>query len=1084
MNKNVIRRFAVWARRELVAKITMKAEKLGLKVESDKLACVWLMRLAALRFMEINGYLSNNVLAVSNADNVVVLANSRKILSVCNSLNRILPDMFQKSGDYTEQLLPDNICEKDGIIDRLVSYFPENDWKNNVQMIGWMYQYFSTELREEIIEGLKKNIKVSKKKIAVATQIFTPDWIVRYMVENSLGKFWLEAHPEQDLKKKWNYYLAEAEQNNKIATKLRAIRNISGNLRLEDIKCIDPCMGCGHILCYVFDLLMQIYEENGYCRASAVESILKNNIYGLDIDENAVMLARFSIMMKARQYDEHFFERNIKPNLFVICESDNISEKIIKYFHNDNKLLKSNIELLCDCMQNACEFGALLSIPKIDFNALYKRIDEIHNSDSSKEASEAVKKILPLIRTAEILAKKYEIVITNPPYMGTGGMNQRMAEFLKVNFPVTKSDLFSAFMEQGLKMTAENGFSCMVTMQNWMFIPSFEAFRRKIIDEYSIVSLLHMENLLMGIAFGTAVSVIRNTKMPEYAGNYNYVKFFDVVDEKPVEFPITGNRFAQIASDKFKLIPGSPIAYWASAELLDAYKKGVIGDKFDAVVGIQTGNNDRFLRYWFEVPVSDIDFNKNEANGYKKRWYPHPKGGSFRKWYGNYDYVVNWQNNGEEIKAFNEQKISIKKYNKDGICWSHTTNGAFSARLFFNTSIPNLENPVLFCDGRIKKYLMALLNTNMADYLLNMINSTMHYHVSDVLNLPLIVPKDTKAIEKVCDDCIELAKADWNSSEFSWDFKKHPLCCYKDNLLAKAYKHWYKDSLKSYERFISNEEWLNNTFIKLYGLQNELSPKIEERHVTVRKPDKKKDIKSFLSYAVGCIFGRYSLDCEGLVYSGDCWKADKYCSFIPVKDNIVILNGNESYENDIISRLEEFLSVLCGKKYLENNLNFIAEAISENYFEPADETHEDNISARDIIRNYFLKSFFKDHCKLYQKRPVYWLFDSGKKQGIKCLVYIHRYNYEVIETMLKDYIQPMQHKYSDLINDCQIQLQKLRCVEKQKMKKTLKNITETADELESYKKNMMQINASKININLNDGIKHNYALFQTVLAKI
>ncbi len=1139
MDKGKLKKYAIWARRELIKGVDQRAVFLGIignqvdKISKDsnisesltsgftdssarkdvinyikekgynqfveEVACKWFIRLIALRYLEANDYLPGKYQFFSDLE---VFQNSKQIkdsvktnlscsaksnnnnikdfnldeglfrhfiIEECDSLNSFFPKIFQKKDDYTNILLPYNLLEENSIIQELVGEIPSEYWKDNVQIIGWLFQYYNSELKNKIFEDLNKNIKISKEKIPTATQLFTPEWIVRYMVENSLGRFWLDNYDNPELKNNWKYYIDEAEQNKEVKIILEELKQKHPKLRLKEIKCIDPCMGSGNIICYLFDVLFQMYKEVGYESEEAVESILNNNLFGLDIDERVSDIAYLSLMLKARQFDKDIFKRKVYPQICAITESNDISNKFLNVFCKGDKAIIEEVCKLVKQMKDAKTYGSLIKITNIDFNVINKRVEEIASNDRKIKNSLELQSFIQLIKVAEILFQKYDVVITNPPYMGGSGMNHVLTNFMRSNYPDTKTDLFAAFLERGLDMAKADSYSCMVTMQNWMFIPSFEKIRKKIINNHTIVALLHMENMIMGIAFGTAVSILRNTKIPDYIANYNHIKYSDIQNDEPYTFPVPQNKSACISSEKFKYIPSCPIAYWATSNLFEAYKKGVIGDRYEAAVGIQTGDNDRFLRYWFEIPIEEIDFNKNEKRGYKKRWYPHPKGGAFQKWYGNYDYVVNWQNDGEDIRRFNNSKITIKKYNRNGICWSHTTNGAFSARKYYESSIPNLENPILFCDGKEQKYLLALLNSKVVNYLLNMINSTMHYHVSDVLHLPLLFIDNPQKIENISDESVELVKKDWDSYELSWNFLRHPLCKKDSNLISEIYKKYEKDKKKLRDKLIKNEEYLNKEFIVLYGLQNELDEKIEDKSVSIKKTDRKKDIESFLSYAVGCMFGRYSLDFDEVIYSGGEWHSDKYISYIPEKNNIVTICEDNYFENDVVSMLEDFLIKLYGKGSLEDNLCFIAESIGGEG------------QPRQVIRKYFINSFFKNHCKLYRKRPIYWLFDSGKKNSFKCLIYAHRYNKDLLSLIKNKYISSLKKKYNTLLEEVSRKMN----VSKSKADLKLRNkYKEQLEELNLFEEKILQIEKSNISIDLDDGIKNNYALFQSVLADI
>ena len=668
-------------RQELIGRIKEK----GYQQVMEEVAYTWFNRFIALRFMEVNNYLPSHIRVFSDASGAFkpeilndvlhldlpgldsgkvaeyIESNDTEalyrylLLTQCNALNSALPVMFERMGGYTEMLLPNNILRQDSVLGHMVSDIPEGDWQDAVQIIGWLYQYYNTELKDDTFAQLKKNVKITKERIPAATQLFTPDWIVRYMVENSLGRLWLEGHPNAELRGGWKYYLDEAEQEPEVEAQLAKLREEYKSIKPEEIKVIDPCMGSGHILVYAFDVLMQIYTSAGWDQREAAQSILKNNLYGLDIDDRAAQLAYFAVMMKARQYDRRLLTRGIQPNIFSIRESNGIQAMTIEYFHKNDPKLKADIESIVTEMRDAKEYGSILSITPVDFARLYARFAEIDN-DINVMRKPALDELLPLVKCAELLAQKYDVVVTNPPYMGASGMNARLSQYIKDHFPDTKADLFACFIERGNQMADKHGYNCMVTMQSWMFLSSFEKMREKILRTKSITNLMHMENMVMGIAFGTAVTVFHNDYVTGYKGTYNQIKLKDIENDEPRIFPVLENRFAQTSTDNFSKIPGSPVAYWVSKAVLECYKNSSIYDYAKPCKGIDTGDNNIFLRFWHEISEVKRFLPKGNPccaeDFLHLKWFPYNKGGNYRRWYGNNEYVLNWEENGNKLRQF------------------------------------------------------------------------------------------------------------------------------------------------------------------------------------------------------------------------------------------------------------------------------------------------------------------------------------------------------------------------------------------------------------------------------------------------
>jgi len=1088
MDKNAIKKYAVWARRELIERVSQKALQYGITADGkadpnadsvngrlltdtekkqrrelirkvnahgyeqvmEEIAYTWFNRFAALRFMEVNGYLPSHVRVFTNdegefkpqilaeaihldldglnMDRVYELKNANKdeelfkylLVIQCNALSSILPKMFQRIADDTELLLPDYLLREGSIIHQMITMIPEEDWRDQVQIIGWLYQYYNTEPKDKVFADLKKNIKITKENIPAATQLFTPDWIVRYMVENSLGRLWLEGHPNNALKSEWKYYLDEAEQEAEVQARLVEIRKEYAALKPEDIRCIDPCMGSGHILCYLFDVLMQIYESQGYSQRDAAQSIVRYNLYGLDIDKRAAQLAYFSVMMKARQYDRRFFSRNLQPMVYSTTgDADG---------ENYGSLLMVD------------DPGEMPEDPQTVFEAAdYERRMNVWSC-------------------RYLLAQKYHVVVTNPPYMGGAGMNGALSEFVKKKFPDSKMDLFASFIERGNQLTCRNGYNCMVTMQSWMFLSSFENMRKKTLSSRTITNLMHMENMVMGIAFGTAVTVFGNMQVKGYKGTYHQIKLVDIVDDKPVLFPVTGNWLAQVSTDNFSKIPGVPVAYWVNSNLINCFHNSRLESNYNSGGRNKTHNDERYLRMIWEVPRSE-------------KWALYAKGGAYRKWFGNIEYLVEWTDSSQKEYASHGGLIKREFWNKVGITWTIVTSYKPSFRIKPSPVIYSSVSPTLFFqDFSFNEYDLAFLNSKVAEALIDIVNPTLATNVSDILGLP-IIREDIEYVKTQAMNCISLSKTDWDSFETSWDFTRHPLVR-SYTTVAEAYFRWEEECIDRFTQLKANEEELNRIFIDIYGLQDELTPEVEGKDVTVRKADLGRDIRSLISYDVGCMFGRYSLDVDGLAYAGGEWDAAKYTTFQPDKDAILPICDDDYFEDDIMGRFVQWVETVYGRATLEENLKFIADALGGKG------------SPREVIRNYFLNGFYADHCKIYQKRPIYWLFDSGKKNGFKCLIYLHRYQPDTIARIRTDYVHEQQARYHTAIADLEQRINGASTSERVKLSKRLAALRAQAEEIRVYEEKIHHLADQMIKIDLDDGVKKNYAIFQDVLSKI
>lgn len=1184
MDKNAIKKFAVWARTELIARVSLKGVEYGItekKIEDanvdsvggkvltadekkqrqaliaeindkgykqvmEEVAYTWFNRFSALRFMEVNGYLPSHVRVFTDEENnfkpqiiteaihldldgldmekVYELKDAEKteelykylLIVQCNALNKILPGMFQKIADYTELLLPDNLLREGSVIQQMIELIPEDDWKDAVQIIGWLYQYYNSEKKDDVFAALKKNVKITKENIPAATQLFTPDWIVRYMVENSLGRLWLEGHP--DVKEqllpteeeqsayaagnrdpedtKWHYYLEEAEQEPEVQAQLAEIRKEYAALTPDQLKVIDPCSGSGHILAYMFDVLMKIYESYGYTTREAVASIVENNLYGLDIDDRAAQLAYFAVMMKARQYDRRFFSRGIQPHVYAIVESNHVDKFAVDYFCNGDAKLTAAMDTIISELHDAKEYGSILTVTPQDWSALYDRFAEI-TEDINMSRETALRELLPLVQVAEAMAQKYDVVVTNPPYAGISNLSSKVNNFIKDNYPDSKADFFSVFIERCNDLVRKNGLQAMITQHGWMFLSSFEKLRAKLLKNETI-TMAHLGarafEEIGGEVVQTTSFVMIKSELNEYRGVYCRLIEPNTQQGKEDMFLLEQNRFST-KQKNFYDIPGTPFAYWLSDTMFDIFKDSkTLSDVAKPRQGLATSDNDRFLKLWHEVDFSKIGFGITSIDDDRKfeyKWFPCTKGGSFRRWYGNNDYIVNWENDGEEIKAYAAKLYrnytrtikNIPFYFRKGLTWSTISSGLFSLRYVPEGFVFETKGAMCYVDDKYLYSVLALYNTKVMQQFLAVVSPTLDYHEGPLGRTPILL-EDNSEIDEITKNCITISKNEWDSFENSWDYKGHPLIELRTETecvrvheqqnyhIKDVYWVWSQLCDKRFQKLKDNEEKLNRHFIDVYNLQNELTPEIEENDVSVRKADLGRDIRSFISYAVGCMFGRYSLDVDGLAYAGGEWDVSKYVSFAADKDNIIPICDDEYFEDDIVGLFVGFVKTVYGADTLDENLEFIANALGGKG------------QPKDVIRNYFLNDFYSDHCKIYQKRPIYWLFDSGKKNGFKALIYMHRYQPDTIARIRTDYVHEQQARYRTAITDLEQRIANASTGERVKLNRKLTTLQAQDTEIRTYEEKIHHLADQMISIDLDDGVKKNYAIFQDVLAKI
>lgn len=1143
----------------------------------EEVAYTWFNRLIAIRFMEVNDYLPSHIRVLSSEtgkvepdlvttpfdteldftpaeeENILRLKTDNALdelfrllfIKQCNALNEILPAIFEKTNDYTELLLNLSVVDQDGVVYHLIHDIDENEFNiekgGQVEIIGWLYQYYNTEPKNA---AFAKNGKITKDEIPAVTQLFTPDWIVRYMVQNSLGRLfidkrknegvfadgrgldemtWDEAEEKRITAEKhlaeqmeWKYYLPEAAQTKEVREQLDKIQQQSEYKDVRDIKVIDPCMGSGHILVYAFDVLMQMYEDAGYNQRDAAKSILENNLYGLDIDDRAYQLAYFAVMMKARQYNRRILNGETTCQVYAIQESNNINRTHLKYLGAGMDDLEVNtarvqVEGLLDTLRDAKEYGSILKVESYNWELLRRFVSAADAGDQvtldSAGLEVTVAQLLTLIDIAETIAQKYDVVVTNPPYMAISNGDARLNEYVKKNYPDSKADLFAVFIECCSAMTEQNRYQAMITQHSWMFLSSFEKLRKKLLRKDTI-NMAHLGprafEEIGGEVVQTTSFVMRKSHVAEYKGTY--CRLIDPPTQRGKEdmFLAGKNRYTAQQSN-FSKIPGSPVAYWVSDLSFQCFAAGLLFSYAETKQGFKTGDNERFLRLWYECSVDKESFSGDK----EKKWFPCTKGGEFRRWYGNFEYIVDWENDGYKIKNFFDSNGKLRSRPQNlqinftkQLTWSSISSGNISFRQVADYFMYESKGPVL--TPKIDFDLMlAYLNTKVYQYFISVVAPTLDYSEGAVLRVPYVELRNDQINQQIMGnvgECVNLSRYDWDSFETSWDFQKHPLVplaherqeqessqfrssrIEKFGSIAWHYDKWAQECEGRFNQLKANEEELNRIFIDIYGLQDELTPEVEDKDVTVRKADLQRDIKSLLSYAVGCMFGRYSLDSEGLAYAGGDWDESKYKTFLPDVDGIIPITDEEYLGDDIVTRLCSWLKIVYGEDTLEENVDFIAKALGGR-----------GSSSREIIRNYFLKDFFKDHCKIYQKRPIYWLFDSGKQNGFKALIYLHRYTPDTIGNLRVDYLHKMQRVYESEIGRMQDMIDHstnarevaAATKRKEKLQKQLKECRE-------YDEMIGHLALSRIELDLDDGVKVNYEKIQTasdgkkysVLAKI
>lgn len=1127
-------------RKDIVAELNrhgyQEDSKTAYKDFVEEVAYTWFNRIIAIRFMEVNNYLPSRVRVLSSeegrnepdiineameiSDDLGGYSNQEKelittaltektpelmdnlytmlFIKQCDALSEILPGLFEETSNYLKLLFTPHYDR--GVIKELIDEIPEEyfdvEKEGQVQIIGWLYQYYNTIPKEN---SFKKK-KYQTDDIPPVTQLFTPDWLVRYMVENSLGRYWIDilhakgdSRSEKDIATEfnWKYYMPSSEKNKVV------IRPELANKEVTDIKFIDPAMGSGHILIYAFDILMQIYETQGYSRRDAATSIIKNNLYGLDIDKRAFQLSYFALLMKAREYNRRVFRKHHTVNLYDVPEVKYTTKDYTDLISSDALDINTvkDLDSILSMFQNGNDLGSIIKVNKnIDFDKLRELF--ANNPNQNNEQPDLFidmrTRLNTAVNVAKVLSDTYNVSVTNPPYMGGGKMDPPLKKYVQKNYPIAKPDLFSVFIEKMIELTSNIGYIGMITMHSWMFLSNFEKLRKEI-QNHTIINMAHLGTRAFGDIGGEVVQtttfILQKAKREEYLGSYERLVDYGSQDDKEkmyleMENGKDNNDIYHVDQSNFDKIPGSPIAYWASENLINDFEKGTpLGELVDAKQGLATADNKRFLRQWFEVGIDNISFNSHSIKDSVesgKKWFPYNKGGSYRKWYGNYDYVVNWQNDGYEIRHFADDKGKIRSrpqntefYFKEAVTWSLITSSLISMRYRKSGSIHDVSGMSLFSSENKLKNIMGMMNSKIGQYLLSMINPTINFQIGNVISVPIVDTSDNKVVEDLANENIIISKLDWDAFETSWDFQKSPLLTQNVASLHQAYDNWSNEALKRFNQLKSNEEELNRIFISLYGLQDELTPEEDDKEVSIRKADQVRDIKAFLSYFIGCVFGRYSLNQDGLVYAGGDWDDSKYTTFKPNKENFILLTDRQYFDDDrdIIVRLKEFLTKTFDPETLTENMDFIAQTLEPKKFERG-------ASAEDIIRTYFLNDFYKDHAKIYQKRPIYWEFNSGRNKAFKALMYLHRYNTEQLP-MVRHYLHELQPAMNDLIEvDQNLLDQETTASAKSKYRKTIATLNKQMNEIMKYDQILDHLSQSPVDLDLDDGVLVNHDKLQ------
>ncbi|HDI9657685.1 TPA: BREX-1 system adenine-specific DNA-methyltransferase PglX [Escherichia coli] len=1136
------------SRRERLVK---RAEKQGYDVLVEHIAYTWFNRFCAIRYMELHGYLDHGFRMLSHPtlegsfevlDHVPEVADAlgldksrlvemklagdrdeelyrELLLAQCHALHGAMPFLFEAVNDDIELVLPDNLTRTDSILRGLVDTIPEEDWKQ-VEVIGWLYQFYISEKKDDVIGKVVKS-----EDIPAATQLFTPNWIVQYLVQNSVGRQWLQTYPDSSLKGKMPYYIEPAEQTPEVQAQLAAITPSS--IEPESIKVLDPACGSGHILTEAYKVLKEIYEERGYRTRDIPQLILENNIFGLDIDDRAAQLSGFAMLMLARQDDRRILGRGVRLNIVSLQESKlDIAELWTKLnFHQqaqrgsmgdmftqgtslantdsaEYKLLMRTLALFT----SAKTLGSLIQVPQEDEAALKAFLDGLYRLavEGDIQQKEAAAELIPYIQQAWILAQRYDAVVANPPYMGGKGMNGELKEFAKKQFPDSKSDLFAMFMQHAFSLLKENAFNAQVNMQSWMFLSRYELLREFLLEMNTFISMAHLGarafSQINGEVVQTTAWIIKNRRLENYKPTF--FRLIDGSEDDKSKRLRTGEcSYSSLKQTDFNVIPGSPIAYWGNESLTNLFKTGRrITQWVESKDGLTTGNNENFIRYWWEVDSHDIYTqakNHDEFWESKKKWAPLIKGGSYRKWYGNIINIIKYDKATYEILSVEGNKLPSRDYYfKPCLNWTRISSPSGSFRYSEGGTVFESASLTAYADDTNNIFLaMAAANSKMVEPQLDLVNPTVNFLSGyfDMLTLPRDISLYQNKLINNVEKLINISKVDWDSNEFSLGFKSLFPSVDKNVKIELFLKELYKNCSDWVRLSQEMEEENNNILISSSGLAESINYHVDKERITLSNNYSECDVFTsektveMLSYIIGCMMGRYSVNREGLVYAHEGNKGfselvteGAYKTFSADEDGILPLMDSDWFDDDVTARVKEFVQTVWGEEHLQENLNFIAESLCLYAIKP-----KKGESSLDTIRRYLSTQFWKDHMKMYKKRPIYWLFSSGKEKAFECLVYLHRYNEGTLSRMRTEYVVPLLARYQgniDLVND------QLKSAESgaatTRLKKELDGLTKKFNELRNFDDRLRHYADMRITIDLDDGVKVNYGKFGDLLADV
>jgi len=1090
----------------------------------EEFAYTWFNRFVALRFMEVHNFFTHGFRVLSNPSGGIepeILKNLNLVagelhldlklcsdykqqgkleelyryvlLRQCSALSDILPMLFSQDDAYLELLLPKSLLRGETVLTKLLE-IPEEYFLDDVEVIGWMYQFYISSKKDAVYASKKV---ITKDTLPAVTQLFTPDWIVRYMAQNSVGRLWLESYPNSSIKNKMQYYIEDAAQSDDVQKNFENIRY--KNVNPEDIRIIEPCCGSGHILVYVFDLLFAMYEERGYQKREIPSLIFKKNFVGLDVDKRAVQLASFSLIMKARSINKRFFDEKyyVAPHVYELQDSKLLKDMDYHKQIEDLNLLKEKeialIDYLVEIFQDGKTIGSLLKVKQIDFACLDEALDKIQkeveqNLFYQDLRGDGLKLLRELSKLAKFLSYKYDVMITNPPYIGISSMEVPVKAYAANVYQNSKSDMFAMFMET--EFVKQGGFMSLINMQSWMFTSSFIDLRESLLRKKNIENLAqlgaHAFETIDGEVVQTVMFVLRDRFDSNYVGT-----FIRLVDESSElakrDAFCSGERRYFVNQNRFLSIPGVPFIYWGGNLFAEAFESGkILKDFASPRAGLSTGNNEIFERYWFEVFVTSIGFNATSCKETEKlpyRWYPCNSGGTFRKWSFNNEIVVDWANNGYRIRHYKNSRgnlasrpQNINYYFKEGLTWNKLSSVRFAVKykapgfIFDDTSrsIFLSEKDWLF-------FLLGFLCSKVTSYYLEAFNPTMSFTNWDIERIPFKKSVAYKSkVDNLVHQNLRISKNDWNQFEFSWEFKIHPLVSDVKHgqfkTISQFYENWEKECRSNFYQLKSNEEELNSIFIDIYGLQNELTPNVEDKDITVRLADKERDIRSLISYLIGLVMGRYSIDVDGLAYAGGEWDSSKYITYQPDDDGIVPIYTKIGMADGLTTKIIELIKLIYGEENYRQNIDFIADALGKKSNESSEET----------LNRYLNDGFYPDHLRIYQKRPIYWMFSSGKKAGFKCLVYMHRYNEDTLARINAKYYLPESTRKKNELDELNGKITKAEGREKTRLEKERQNLAAAYNEALEYGQVLDHMANQYIKIDLDDGVKVNYAKFQGV----